>query len=70
MCPIINMFQPMVNFALLFQIKNDQQTAGDTVSRLIIRQTKMNDSAEFSCMAENRFGSANATFVLIVEVSY
>ena len=58
----------IVNFTLLFQIKNDQKAAGDTVSRLIIRQTKMNDSAEFSCMAENRFGSANTTFALIVEV--
>ena len=29
----------------------------------------MNDSAEFSCLAENSFGRANATIVLIVEVS-
>ena len=39
------------------------------MSRLIIRQVKMNDSAEFLCLAENRFGRANTTIVLIVEVS-
>ena len=39
------------------------------MSRLIIRQVKMNDSAEFSCLAENSYGRANTTIVLIVEVS-
>ena len=34
-----------------------------------LRQVKMNDSAEFCCLAENSFGAANTTIVLIVEVS-
>ena len=33
-------------------------------------QVKMNDSAEFCCLAENSFGAANTTIVLIVEVSH
>ena len=42
--------------------------AGGAVSRLIIKTVKMNDSAEFCCLAGNSYGRANTSIVLIVEV--
>ena len=46
----------------------EERVAGGAVSRLIIRQVKMNDSAEFCCLAGNSYGRANTSIVLIVEV--
>ena len=46
----------------------EEKVPGGAVSRLIIRQVKMNDSAQFGCLAENSYGRANTSIVLIVEV--
>ena len=51
-----------------FQIKNEPLSNG-AMSRLIIRQVKMDDSAEFLCLAENSYGRANKTIILTVQVN-
>ena len=52
----------------MLQIK-DEETPRGLTSRLLLRQTRREDTAVFVCKAENRFGASQRVVHLVVQES-
>ena len=53
----------------MLQIK-DEETPRGLTSRLVLRQTRREDTAVFVCKAENRFGASQRVVHLVVQESF